>query len=144
RKIRSGGILDGDGLGKSTGGQNIVVIELQGTGDHRIEARDLRSAPQSADDQAGCASARSRRSAHAGATGAGPDGPAQPARVASGRTLQQAQAHAQRVRARIGAEYVRIRDVKVVTGNSDVQIVLEREGHGVVHGEIQLAIPQEL
>src|SRR5579872_6042952 len=120
----------------------IVLVELQRASELRIEAGDGRADTQGRTDQTVRAGARAA-GGDGGAPCAGTDGSAESANSATGCVLHDAGVHAENAGSGLGSEKIGFRNVQVVAGNIEIEIVLKREGDRVVDRKINLAVAHE-
>src|SRR6266496_4086523 len=129
--------------GKNVIGNRVVVIELKRSRKDRIKAGD--EWPQAF---CACDAERSRASTScpcAGSTRSRSDGSTQAAHTATRSILNDAEVDAEElVCARLRTHDFRIRNTSVVSLNRDIEVVLERNGDGVIHRKIDLACSHEL
>ena len=119
------------------------MILLQRTREDGIETGDLRTAAESALDQA----AQSRAGAACpdrSSSLAGAHLCSESAHATAWRILHDSGVYAEGGRAGLGSPNVSIGDVEVVTGDGDVEIVFERQCNRFVHRDVEFAIMHEL
>src|SRR5579862_4083360 len=137
------GILRNDGNGtERAGGLLLVFVELKGAGEEGIEAGNGSAYAESGTDKAVCPGARSAGSDR-GATGAGADGAAESAHAAARGVLDDSRIDAKNRGAGLGAEKIGIRNVQVVAGDLQVEIVFKSEGDRVIDREVNLTVMHE-
>ena len=142
RKVGGVGVLSQNRYREWTGGLCVVLVELQGAGEDRVEASDGRTDAKGGTNQAVGTRAHAAGSDRR-AAGAGANCSTETAHAAAGGVLHDAGVDAENVGARLGAQIVSVGDVQVVAGDVDIEIVLERERDGVVDRKINLAVVHE-
>src|SRR5271163_621184 len=145
REIIGTGVLRQCGrTAKRIAGEDSRVVLLQRTRNHWVEARYRRPQAEGRADQAvgACTDATGSRSS---AARTGTDGSAEPAYATARRILHYAEICSEEVvGSGLRAQNICIGNIQVITRDTDVKIVLQRQGNCVVDRKHNLAVTHEL
>src|SRR5215469_9471072 len=130
---------------QGAGRNEACMIVLDRAAENGIEAGDERP------KQTAGGGTDNAANAHAGTAGAErraastrPHLCAESAHAAARSILHDAEWNAKNLSTRLGPEDVGVRDVQVIAGNGDVEVVLESERDRVIQGNVELPIMQQL